>query len=160
MLTICLKLLLLLHHYSAFLPYFHALLQVKDEIGDFSWMEDITVSKCQIGQEFCRRACHSVGRVDGVCNEDNTDCDCTDDKVSFEQFRKCASASVCRVYCQSKGSRHGECTGETGWDCQCTGKKEQEDTTTEEASSASPRSTADELDVDYNDDAILFDARK
>ena len=134
-------------------------MQVKDEIGDFSWLEDITVSKCQIGQEFCRRACHSVGSVDGVCNADFTDCDCTDDKVSFEQFRKCASASVCRVYCQSKGNRHGECRGETGWDCECSGKKEEEDTTTTE-SVVSPRSPLDQTDNDYSDDAILFDARK
>ena len=48
-------------------------------------MSDITLSKCQVGQEFCRRACHSVGSVDGVCNSDFTDCDCTDEKVSFEQ---------------------------------------------------------------------------
>ena len=126
---------------------------MKTEIGDFSWLKDITPSRCQIGQEFCRRACHSVGSVDGVCNADNTDCDCTDEKVSFEQFRKCASASVCRVYCQSKGSRHGECTGETGWDCVCTGKKTAEETTTDKTADV-----IETVNVNYDDDAILFDA--
>lgn len=122
--------------------------KVKKEIGDFSWMKDITVSRCQLGKEFCRRACHSVGSVDGECNADHTDCECTEKKVSFEQFRKCASASVCRVYCQAKGSRHGECTGETGWDCVCSGKKvkEEEDTTTESAIDIDVRNT----DYDFN----------
>lgn len=95
---------------------------VKDAVKpSFAWMADITVSRCQISQEFCRRACHAIGRVDGVCNADNTDCDCTEKTVSLKDFSKCASESVCRVYCQSKGSATGKCTGSTGWDCACDG---------------------------------------
>lgn len=97
---------------------------IKDTVKpSFEWMKDITVSRCQLDSKgkFCRRTCHAVGRVDGVCNEDNTDCDCTDDTVSLKDFSKCASESVCRVYCQSKGKTTGQCTGETGWDCTCEG---------------------------------------
>ena len=93
-----------------------------------------------------------MGRVDGVCNADHTDCDCTEEKVSFEQFRKCASASVCRVYCQSKGSRHGECTGETGWDCVCTGKKVKEEVKEE------VKEDADIVTADYDEDNFTFSA--
>ena len=30
---------------------------------------------------FCATSCHSIGRVNGKCNADFTDCDCTDEKV-------------------------------------------------------------------------------
>ena len=40
--------------------------KVKQEVKDLSWLKDITLSRCKVGGEkFCRRACHSIGRVDG-----------------------------------------------------------------------------------------------
>jgi len=129
---------------------------VKDKVQDFSWMKDITISKCKLGgKEFCRRACHSIGRVDGVCNADNTDCDCTDEQVSFRQFRLCASESVCRVYCQNKGSVSGECVGETGWDCTCSSASSEGD------SSVVEETTPDSIVFGDSDDYLSeFDNEK
>jgi len=125
--------------------------EVKSTVQDFSWAKDITLSKCKISQKFCRRACHSIGRVDGVCNEDNTDCDCTDEQVSFRQFRLCASESVCRIYCQSKQHVTGECSGNTGWDCTCSG---------DSADNSPIEETTPADNEDYEDDAITFNARR
>ncbi len=44
---------------------------------------------------FCRGTCHLIGRVDGTCNEDKTDCTCSDKKVGPKQW------STCLVYTDS-----------------------------------------------------------
>ena len=77
----------------------------KRRIDDWELDEKIkklTPSKCQISQEFCSKACHSIGRISGVCNEDFTDCDCSDEYVSAKQYGLCAVDSICKYDCQRR----------------------------------------------------------
>jgi len=94
----------------------------KRRIDDWELDEKIkklTPSKCQISQEFCSKACHSIGRVSGVCNEDFTDCDCSDEYVSAKQYGLCAVDSICKYDCQRRGYARGECVGKEEWECEC-----------------------------------------
>ena len=82
----------------------------KRRIDDWELDEKIkklTPSKCQISQEFCSKACHSIGRVSGVCNEDFTDCDCSDEYVSAKQYGLCAVDSICKYDCQRRKYNYG-----------------------------------------------------
>ena len=50
---------------------------IKETVKDWATSEelrDLVPSKCQIGPDFCDKACRAIGRVDGICNADNTDC--------------------------------------------------------------------------------------
>ncbi len=73
---------------------------------------------------FCRDTCYAIGRINGTCNEDNTDCDCHSESVSPKQYALCIEDGICRYFCQQKGYGTGDCAGKTGWDCQCVSKKE------------------------------------
>ncbi len=64
-------------------------------------------------------SCQSIGRVTGKCNADNTDCDCSSDKVSPRQYALCVDDGMCSLYCQRKGFARGDCGGSINWDCEC-----------------------------------------
>ncbi|TRY75776.1 hypothetical protein TCAL_07021 [Tigriopus californicus] len=74
--------------------------------------------------DFCEASCHSIGRVTGQCNADNTDCACADETVSAKQYALCLDDGVCSLYCQREGKARGHCHGPTGWDCRCYSNKE------------------------------------
>ncbi len=65
---------------------------------------------------FCRDACYGIGRYNGSCNAEMTDCSCDDETVSPKQYALCIKEGVCKVFCQSKGYATGQCKG---WDCEC-----------------------------------------
>lgn len=92
--------------------------EVKNEVTE--WAQPIAVSRCQVGAGFCDDVCKATGRVSGSCNEDFTDCTCSDETVSFDKFKYCASSRICRLKCQKDGKPWGTCGGDDGWTCQCT----------------------------------------
>ena len=81
-------------------------------------LKPLVPSKCKISDSFCDKSCKSIGRYNGVCNSDNTDCDCSDDWVTPEQYGLCASETICRLDCQANGKATGKCVN-GGWDCEC-----------------------------------------
>jgi len=88
--------------------------QIKENI------KSIIPSRCKtVGEEFCKSTCQTIGRVNGVCNEDNSDCDCSDETVSPQQWALCVEDLICRSDCQRKGYSTGKCSGKDGWDCMC-----------------------------------------
>jgi len=106
-------------------------------------------SKCKISSNFCDKACKAIGRYNGVCNEDNTDCDCADDWVTPTQYGLCASETICRLDCQANGKASGKCVKSGGWDCECESNKTIE-------------RQAEPVVVEYDTsgDDELFDARR
>ena len=71
-----------------------------DDWGFNDAIQKLTPSKCKIGQKFCSKACKSIGRLDGKCNSDFTDCDCSDTVVTPKQYGLCAVDSICNYDCQ------------------------------------------------------------
>jgi len=82
-------------------------------------LRSLVPSKCTISQDFCDQACRAIGKRNGRCNSDYTDCDCSDDWVTPIQYALCASETVCVLDCQAKGKATGECKGGGGWNCEC-----------------------------------------
>merc|ERR1712096_147401 len=80
-------------------------------------------SKCKISLDFCDKACRAIGKLNGRCNSDFTDCDCSDDWVTPIQYGLCASQTICVLDCQAKGKATGECKKGGGWDCECKSKQ-------------------------------------
>ena len=96
--------------------------QVKDTVQDWAGSETMRAlvpSKCKIGPEFCNSACRAIGKVDGVCNSDKTDCTCSNQWVSPKQYSLCASETICVLDCQANGKATGSCRKSGGWDCEC-----------------------------------------
>merc|ERR1711934_232610 len=81
-------------------------------------------SRCQISDKFCRDSCYGIGKINGTCNADNTDCTCHEESVSPRQYALCIEDGFCRYFCQQKGYATGDCQGTTGWDCQCMSLKD------------------------------------
>jgi hypothetical protein len=95
---------------------------VKETVTDWAIsdeLRDLVPSKCQIGPGFCDKACRAIGRVDGTCNADNTDCTCNKKWVTPAQYVLCAEDGVCALDCQRKGKATGSCQKSGGWDCEC-----------------------------------------
>lgn len=96
-------------------------------------LRPLVPSKCKISESFCNKACQAIGRYDGVCNADKTDCDCSDDWVTPIQYGLCASETICRLDCQANGKATGDCvdkgskcnSGFCKWDCQCSSKADE-----------------------------------
>jgi len=96
--------------------------KIKTTVKDWATSEelrDLVPSKCQIGPGFCDKACRAIGRVDGTCNADNTDCTCNKRRVTKKQYVLCVEEGVCTLKCQAKGKATGSCRGSGGWDCEC-----------------------------------------
>jgi len=124
-------------------------------------LKPLVPSKCKISANFCDKACKSIGRYNGTCNDDNTDCDCAEEWVTPKQYGLCASETICRLDCQANGKATGKCVNNGGWDCECesnlngprdgldnkegSGKGEREDVTVE---------------YDNSEDVEVFDARR
>ncbi|CAB4062317.1 unnamed protein product [Lepeophtheirus salmonis] len=103
-------------------------------------IKKVIPSRCLVSSDFCKSTCQAVGRRNGVCNSDNTDCDCDDEFVSPRQWALCVEDAICRVDCQRKGYARGKCEGEFGWDCNCiTSKGSAVDNTKEEATDVEDR---------------------
>ena len=43
-------------------------------------------------------------------------CECSDERISPEEFALCASESTCSADCQRRGKATGQCNG---WQCEC-----------------------------------------
>ncbi len=82
-------------------------------------VRDSAPSRCRLGDDFCRTSCQAIGRVTGECNDDYTDCTCSEDKVTAKQYALCVDDAICSTKCQSTGYARGECRGADGWDCMC-----------------------------------------
>merc|ERR1711976_364505 len=77
-------------------------------------------SRCDLGTSVCEGTCHSIGRKSGTCTD--TGCDCSEEKLSPEEFGLCAAESTCRIHCQAQGKGSGTCKG---WQCECESQAEQ-----------------------------------
>ena len=88
--------------------------------GGFKWVPDIALSKCQISTKFCMGVCHALGRLNGTCTADKTDCECMGERVPLEQFVTCGFPGICKMKCKGEDKALGICAGKTGWECQCT----------------------------------------
>ena len=82
-------------------------------------LKPLIPSKCKLSADFCDKACKSIGRYNGTCNDDNTDCDCDENWVTPIQYGLCASETICRLDCQANGKATGKCVKNGGWDCEC-----------------------------------------
>jgi len=114
-------------------------------------------SKCKISESFCNKACSAIGRKSGVCNDDNTDCDCSDDWVTPKQYGLCASETICRLDCQANGKASGKCVKSGGWDCECESNTVDD---TEDSPRAGITMEYDNSGDDNREDVELFDARR
>jgi len=113
-------------------------------------LRPLVPSKCKISESFCNKACQAIGRYNGVCNADKTDCDCSEDWVTPKQYGLCANDMICRLDCQANGKATGDCVDKgsdiTGWDCKCSSK----------ADKNVPRF----VEYDNSEDVETFDARR
>jgi len=94
----------------------------RDKVEGWDIAEDIkkiVPSRCQISDKFCRDSCYGIGKINGTCNADKTDCTCHEESVTPKQYALCIEDGFCRYFCQQKGYATGDCQGKTGWDCQC-----------------------------------------
>jgi len=129
-------------------------------------LKPLVPSKCKISASFCDKACKSIGRVNGVCNSDNTDCDCSDDWVTPKQYGLCASETICRLDCQANGKATGKCVKSGGWDCECETNLDgpRDGLSGKEASKEDTEASGQREDVvveyDNSEDVELFDARR
>jgi len=133
-------------------------------------LKPLVPSKCKISANFCDKACKSVGRYNGTCNADNTDCDCAEDWVTPKQYGLCASETICRLDCQANGKATGKCVGTGEWDCVCEsnlngprgGLDDQEESGKNDDEEASGEREREEVAVEYDnsEDVELFDARR
>jgi len=125
-------------------------------------LKPLVPSKCKISETFCDKACKAIGRLNGTCNADNTDCDCADDWVTPKQYGLCASKTICRLDCQANGKATGTCVN-GGWDCECESRKvndsEPRDGIKDDKEGSGKR---EEVVVEYenSEDVELFDARR
>lgn len=87
-------------------------------------IKKIVPSRCQISDRFCRDSCYGIGKINGTCNAEKTDCTCHEESVSPRQYALCIEDGFCRYFCQQKGYATGDCQGTTGWDCQCMSLKD------------------------------------
>merc|ERR1712038_1706377 len=93
---------------------------IKETVKDIGQeVRELVPSKCKIGPSFCDKACRAIGRVDGTCNADNTDCTCNKKMVTPMQYALCVDDGVCAMDCQRKGQASGICRKSGGWDCEC-----------------------------------------
>ena len=141
--------------------------EYKDKFTNWTLSENLrplVPSKCKISVTFCDKACKAIGRYNGVCNADNTDCDCSDDWVTPKQYGLCASKTICRLDCQAHGKATGNCVN-GGWDCECESRKVNDSEPRDGISDdkeASGSETREDVVVEYDnsEDVELFDARR
>jgi len=124
-------------------------------------LKPLVPSKCKISASFCDKACTSIGRYNGTCNADNTDCDCSDDWVTPKQYGLCASETICRLDCQANGKATGKCVKNGGWDCECESNRDgpRDGLDDKEASGDKQREDV-VVEYDNSEDVELFDARR
>ena len=124
-------------------------------------LKPLVPSKCKISADFCDKACKSIGRYNGTCNDDNTDCDCDENWVSPKQYGLCASETICRLDCQANGKATGKCVKNGGWDCECESNvnRQRDGLDNKEGSGKGER---EEVTVEYDnsEDVEVFDARR
>ncbi|XP_059099507.1 uncharacterized protein LOC131893483 [Tigriopus californicus] len=107
-------------------------------------IKSLAPSRCKIGNAFCNSSCHAIGRLDGTCNEDFSDCACNSEFVSPRQYSLCLDDGVCSLVCQRDGKARGACEGPYGWDCRCYSNKE----ATEEDAIEFSEPSLNEIDVE------------
>ena len=133
-------------------------------------LKPLVPSKCKISISFCDKACKAIGRYNGTCNADNTDCDCSDEWVTPKQYGLCASKTICRLDCQANKKATGNCVNAldgtaNGWDCECESRKVNDseprdgNSDDKEASGDSKREDV-VLEYDNSEDVEVFDARR
>jgi len=120
-------------------------------------LRPLVPSKCKISESFCNKACSAIGRKNGVCNADNTDCDCSDDWVTPKQYGLCASETICRLDCQANGKATGKCVKSGGWDCECESKSVDD---VDDSPRRGPVVEYDNSGDDNTEDVEVFDARR
>ena len=101
--------------------------ELKNKIKEKVKGGSLAPSRCRLGNAFCEGSCHAVGSVTGYCNEDFSDCTCSEEKVSAKQYAVCLKEGICSLCCQKQGFNKGECRGPTGWDCKCVRLEEGEE---------------------------------
>jgi len=114
-------------------------------------LRPLVPSKCKISVSFCDKACRAIGRYNGTCNKDNSDCDCSDDWVTPTQYGLCASETICRLDCQANGKATGKCVKSGRWNCECESRKED---------SAEREEAPVVVEYDNSEDVEDFDARR
>lgn len=125
-------------------------------------LRPLVPSKCKIGASFCDNACKAIGRYNGVCNADNTDCDCSDDWVTPKQYGLCASETICRLDCQANKKATGKCVKSGGWDCECESNKVSDNANRDGIDDTEGTGEREPVTLEYDnsEDVELFDARR
>lgn len=90
-------------------------------------IKKVIPSRCQISDKFCRDSCYGIGRINGTCSDDKTDCTCHEETVNERQYALCIEDGFCRYFCQQKGYATGDCRGAAGWDCECVSLKNEDE---------------------------------
>ena len=48
-------------------------------------------------RRFCRDTCYGIGRINGTCSADKTDCTCHEETVNERQYALCIEDGFCRL---------------------------------------------------------------
>jgi len=83
---------------------------------DLDDLRESLPSRCDLGESVCQGTCNAIGRKTGKCVGGAEGCECSDERISPEEFALCASESTCGADCQRRGKASGQCNG---WQCEC-----------------------------------------
>jgi len=73
--------------------FFHKQVEGLDFTED---VKKLVPSRCQISDRFCQDSCYAIGKINGTCNSDKTDCTCSEESVSSKQYALCIEDGFCR----------------------------------------------------------------